>query len=209
MLREGEFVGITGASGAGKTTLLDVLVGLLAPDRGSMTVGGQRLDASALGAWRDRLSYVSQDPYLFHDSVAGNLTWARPDAADDDMWRALRLAGADGLVAGLPGGLETIVGERGTLLSGGERQRIALARALIREPRLLILDEATNAIDVEGERAILDRLAALTPRPTVVMVAHREQSLAFCQRLIALDAGRIVDDAGAHGQAPPPAHPGD
>lgn len=191
-LHPGEFVGITGASGAGKTTLLDLLVGLLMPQRGGIAIGGRALDAATLGAWRDRLSYVSQDPYLFHDSIAGNLAWAKPDASGDDMRRALKLAGAEELIAGLPQGLDTVVGERGSLLSGGERQRIALARAMIREPALLILDEATNAIDVEGERAILAGLAALTPRPTVVMVAHREQSLAFCERLITLDAGRIV-----------------
>ena len=193
VLRNGEFVGITGASGAGKTTLLDLLVGLLNPDRGSVTVGGQRLDGAVLRAWRNRISYVSQDPFLFHDSVAGNLDWARPGAAEDALWRALRLAGADRLVADLPRGLDTVLGERGSLLSGGERQRIALARALIREPALLILDEATNALDVEGERAFLERLAALAARPTIVMVAHREQSLAFCERILTLNAGRLLD----------------
>ena len=193
VLRGGEFVGITGASGAGKTTLVDLLVGLLTPDEGNISVGGKRLDETVLGAWRDRISYISQDPYLFNDSIAGNLRWARRDATAEDMGRALTLAGADALVASLPHGLDTRVGERGSRLSGGERQRIALARALIREPALLILDEATNAIDVAGERVILERLAALTPRPTVLMVAHREQSLALCERIIALDAGRLLD----------------
>ena len=192
VLHRGEFVGIGGASGAGKTTLVDLLVGLLSPDRGVISVGGERLDAANIAAWRDRISYVSQDPYLFNDTIAHNLRWARPDATDDDMRRALALADADGMVANLPQALDTIVGERGSRLSGGERQRIALARAFIRQPALLILDEATNAIDVAGERVILDRLAALEPRPTVLMVAHREQSLALCERMLMLDGGRLV-----------------
>lgn len=191
-LRPGEFVGLTGASGAGKTTLVDLLVGLLRPERGQITVGGRALDEAGIAAWRDRISYVSQEPYLFHDSIAGNLRWARPGATDAQMWRALELAGAAAFVSALPAGMETVVGERGSRFSGGERQRIALARALIREPSLLILDEATNAIDIAGERAILDRLAALSPRPTVLMVAHRDESLALCERMIALDAGRLV-----------------
>lgn len=191
-LRGGEFVGIAGSSGAGKTTLLDLLVGLLPPDKGEISVGGRRLDGAWLAAWRNRLSYVSQDPYLFNDSVAGNLRWARPDASVEEMRRALAIAGAERLLDRFPQGLHTVVGERGTLLSGGERQRIALARALIRRPTLLILDEATNAIDVEAERTILQELAALCPRPIIIMVAHREQSLALCERIITLDKGRIV-----------------
>ena len=190
----GEFLGIIGSSGAGKTTLVDLLVGLLPPQHGTIVADGKPLTGGALHAWRDEISYVSQDPFLFHDSIAGNLLWARPEATEADMWDALTLAGADGLTRGLPAGLRTVVGERGSLVSGGERQRIALARALIRRPRLLVLDEATNAIDVDGERAILRRLSALEPRPTIIMVAHREQSLAMCSRILTLEAGRIVRD---------------
>lgn len=192
-LRFGEFVGITGASGAGKTTFVDLLVGLLAPDEGAISINGISLDRSTVSAWRRRVSYVSQEPYLFNDSIAGNLRWAHPESSDDDMWRALKLAGADALVAGLAQGIDTIVGERGSRLSGGERQRIALARALIRKPALLVLDEATNAIDVPAERAILQHLASLSPRPTVLMVAHREQSLALCDRMLSFEAGRVVE----------------
>lgn len=190
----GTFLGVAGSSGAGKTTFVDLLVGLLPPQSGTISVGGRVLHGAALNAWRGRISYVSQDPFLFHDSIAGNLRWARAGASDADLWRALASAGAEAMVRALPRGLDTVVGERGSLLSGGERQRIALARALIREPILLVLDEATNAVDVDGERAILARLAALRPRPTIVTVAHREQSLAFCNRVVTLEAGRIASD---------------
>ncbi|CAA9503711.1 MAG: Lipid A export ATP-binding/permease protein MsbA [uncultured Sphingomonadaceae bacterium] len=197
VIEPGTLLGIAGPSGAGKTTLVDLLVGLLPPQVGEITAEGKPLRGAALHAWRERISYVSQDPFLFHDSIAGNLLWARPEAEDADLWRALRLAGAEGMVRALPEGLDTVVGERGSLLSGGERQRIALARALIREPLLLVLDEATNAIDVDGERAVLERLAGLRPRPTIVIVAHRDQSLALCERVITVDGGRIVADARA------------
>jgi ATP-binding cassette subfamily C protein len=112
------------------------------------------------------------------------------------LWDALRLVEADAMLQRVKAGLDTVVGERGTLLSGGERQRIALARAILRQPRLLVLDEATNAIDIEGERALFERLLAIRPRPTFIIVAHRNESLALCERLILLDRGRIISDVG-------------
>jgi ATP-binding cassette subfamily C protein len=140
------------------------------------------------------VSYVSQDPFLFHETIRRNLLWARPEASEGELWAALEAAGADMLVRRLPAGLETVVGERGTLVSGGERQRIALARALLRRPRLLLLDEATNAIDVAGEGLLLRRLRAGPERPTIIMIAHREQSLAHCERIIELREGRLARD---------------
>jgi ATP-binding cassette subfamily C protein len=126
--------------------------------------------------------------------VRRNLLWARPEVTEDELWAALESAEAAGLVRGLAAGLETIVGERGSLLSGGERQRIALARALLRRPRLLLLDEATNAIDVAGERTLLQRLRNAHPGITILMIAHREQSLAFCDRIVELREGRLARD---------------
>lgn len=193
----GSFVGICGASGAGKTTFADLLVGLFPPQLGEISVGGIPLREAALNVWRNRVSYVSQDPFLFHDTVRRNLLWAAPQSSENDLWSALRLAGADQLVRRMAQGLDTIVGERGTLVSGGERQRLALARAILRMPRLLVLDEATNAIDIASEHEILQHLVALKPRPTIVMIAHRIESMCLCEHILILDAGRFVENGSA------------
>jgi len=189
-IEPGTFVGITGPSGAGKTTFCDLLIGLYPPQSGAVLVAGQPLEGATLAGWRRSVSYVSQDPFLFHDTIRRNLLWARPEADETEIWDALKLAGADALVRRLDDQLDAVVGERGALLSGGERQRIALARALIRRPTLLLLDEATNAIDVDGERDILTRLRAMAAPPTMVMIAHRAASLALCDKVVALRGGR-------------------
>ena len=198
VIAPGECIGITGSSGAGKTTFADLLAGLLTPQDGCITVGGVPLTANALGPWRARIAYVAQDAFLFHGSVRGNLAWMAPDAREEAMWQALEIAGAADIVRRMDAGLETIVGERGTLVSGGERQRLALARAVLRAPRVLILDEATSAIDASGERAILARLRALDPRPVIILIAHRAESLALCDRVLIFEDGRV---AGAQSPA--------
>lgn len=192
VIEPGECVGMTGASGAGKTTFADLLAGLLTPQEGGISIGGVPLTAAALDAWRAGIAYVAQDAFLFHDSVRRNLAWMAPEASGEAMWRALEIAGAADLVRRMDTGLETVVGERGTLVSGGERQRLALARAVLRAPRVLILDEATSAIDASGERAILQRLRALDPRPMIVLIAHRAESLALCDRVLTLEDGRVA-----------------
>ena len=192
VIEPAECVGMTGASGAGKTTFADLLAGLLTPQEGGISIGGVPLTAAALDAWRAGIAYVAQDAFLFHDSVRRNLAWMAPEASEEAMWRALEIAGAADLVRRMDTGLETVVGERGTLVSGGERQRLALARAVLRAPRVLILDEATSAIDASGERAILQRLRALDPRPMIVLIAHRAESLALCDRVLTLEDGRVA-----------------
>ena len=193
-IEPGEMVGVSGASGAGKTTLADLLTGLVAPQAGRVTIGGVPLTEANAAHWRRQVAYIAQDPVLFNESVRRNLLWTDPGADESRIAAALAIAGADRWVEKLPQGLDTIVGEMGTLISGGERQRLALARALMRAPAILILDEATGAIDVAGEREILLRLRALDPRPTIVMIAHRSESLACCDRILTLAEGRIAED---------------
>jgi len=189
----GEFLGVTGQSGVGKTTFADLLVGLYMPQAGRISVGGKALDDASITAWQTQLSYVCQDPFIFHDTVRHNLAWANPQATEEQMWAALELAGADEWVRHLDQGLDTVLGERGSLVSGGERQRIALARALVRHPQLLVLDEATGAIDTDGERQILGRLRSMNHRPTIVLIAHRTDNLGFCDRVLRFEAGGPVN----------------
>lgn len=188
----GSVVGVTGPTGAGKTTFADLLVGLLEPQSGEIAVGGTPLRGPAAVMWRDHVSYVAQDPYLFRDTIRRNLLWARPQAGESDLWEALAIAGADNLVRHLEFGLDTVLGERGSLISGGERQRLCLARAALRRPWLFVLDEATSAIDVATEREILKRLLGLNPRPTMVMIAHRDASLSYCDRILRFHGGRLL-----------------
>lgn len=190
---EGAFVGVAGPSGAGKTTLIDMIVGLLVPQSGSVSVGGAALGGGLRSGWGNAIAYVSQEGFLFHDTVRRNLSWSNPQVTDAEIAAALEMAGATEIVARMQHGLDTVVGERGTLLSGGERQRIGLTRALLRKPRLLVLDEAANAIDAPAEGALLTRLAALDPRPTILMISHREESLAWCERVIRVADGTVTE----------------
>lgn len=194
LLSPGEMLGLTGPSGAGKSTLADLLVGLIAPQAGEVRVGHVPLSSPVAAAWRARVSYVAQDPYLFHASVRENLAWSARSADEPALWEALEAAAAADMVTRLPQGLDTVVGERGALLSGGERQRLALARALLRDGNLLVLDEATSAIDIATERAILGRLR--TRSGATLIIAHRAESLALCDRVLVLEKGRLCSGRG-------------
>jgi ATP-binding cassette, subfamily C, bacterial len=188
----GSVVAIAGASGAGKSTVADLLMGLQVPDAGSLTINGQTLTGPRLAAWRRSVAYVPQENLLFNQSIRANLVWAAPDASDADLRRVLVLTGADRVVAMMPDGLDTMVGERGARLSGGERQRLILARALLRNPALLILDEATNALDQESERAVWAVIDRLRGSLTVIVITHRLTALRRADYIAVLDGGRIV-----------------
>ncbi len=188
----GRVTAVVGSSGAGKSTLADVLLLLLVPEHGGLFVDGTVVGDDLRDAWRASIGYVPQETHLFHDSVRENVRWVAPEATDDDVLGALRMAGAGALLARLPRGLDTLIGDRGTLLSGGERQRLALARALLRRPRLLVLDEATSALDPESERAIRHTIASLTPAVTVLTITHRLTTARQADHVVVLDHGSIV-----------------
>ncbi|MBB6672264.1 ABC transporter ATP-binding protein [Cohnella nanjingensis] len=187
---------IVGRSGAGKSTLIDMLIGLVQPERGQVLVDGKPLAASDSFALRRAVSYVSQDPFLFHESVRDNLSIAAPDASEDRMWEALRFAAADVFVKKLPQGLDTVLGDRGVRLSGGERQRIVLARAILRKPSILILDEATSALDSEHEASIQEALERLRGSMTMIVIAHRLSTIRGADQIVVLDNGTIVQRGG-------------
>jgi ATP-binding cassette, subfamily C, bacterial len=163
------------------------------PSSGEVIVGGRRLTPDRIPGWRRSVALVPQDPFLFHDTVRANLVWASSGVGEAEVWEALRMAAAADFVEQLPQGLETVVGDRGMRLSGGERQRLALARALLRNPDLLILDEATSSLDTENERAIRASLGALRGRTTILVIAHRLAAASEADQVVVLDAGRVVE----------------
>ena len=184
---------IVGPSGAGKSTLAGLLLRFLEPDDGRILVGGVDLTDVELGAWRAAVGYVPQSPRLFHGTIADNLRLARPAATTRELLDAVRLSGAAEIIADLPGGLDTSVGEGGTRLSGGQRQRLAIARALLRDPGVLLLDEPTAHLDTTGEETIVALLDRLAGARTIVAISHRPR-LALTSDLVAvLDAGRLVE----------------
>ncbi len=184
---------LVGPSGAGKSTLADMLLGLLTSAEGRVLVDGEPLDGARLGAWRNSIGYVPQEPFLFHDTVRANLLWARPEATEEELRAVLRAAAAEEFVARLPQGLDTIVGDRGVRLSGGERQRLTLARALLRRPTLLLLDEATSSLDTENERLVQEAIEKLPGELTLVVIAHRLSTVRKADQVIVLSGGRVVE----------------
>ncbi len=182
----GEVLALAGPSGCGKSTLLGVLLGLVAPQAGSVRVGHRELAELDPDAWRARLAWVPQRPHLFAASVAENVRLGRPGASVEEVRAAVCAAGLDGVVADLPQGLETLLGERGAGLSAGERQRVALARAFLRDAPLLLLDEPTAALDGDTEREVGEAVRRLSRGRTVVLVAHRPALLALADRVVSL-----------------------
>jgi ATP-binding cassette subfamily C protein len=188
----GKVTAIVGSSGAGKSTVADLVNGLLSPITGRVLLDGAELTPEAARAWRRQVGYVAQDTVLFHDTVRANLRWAKPDASEQEMSESLRLAAAE-FVFDLPQGLDTTVGDRGMLLSHGQRQRIALARALLRKPGLLILDEATSSLDFDNEKRILDAIKLLHGRTTVLLIAHRVSAIQRAEMIYVLENGSVAE----------------
>ncbi|MFB7395684.1 thiol reductant ABC exporter subunit CydD [Streptomyces sp. NPDC056191] len=193
----GETVALVGPSGAGKSTLLDVVLGFAAPQEGgSVRVGGRPFAALDLEAWRSRIAWVPQRPYLFAGTIAENVRLARPDASDEAVREALRDAGADGFVSGLPQGLDTPLGEDGAGLSAGQRQRLALARGFLADRPVLLLDEPTAALDGETEAGVVDAVRRLAAGRTVLLVAHRPALLAVADRVVRVGTAPSGEGAG-------------
>ncbi|WP_448623798.1 ABC transporter ATP-binding protein [Geodermatophilus sp. URMC 64] len=187
----GSTLAVVGPTGSGKSTLAGLLVRLVDPADGHVLLDGVDLRTLREGEVSGQAAFVPQGTFLFDDTVRGNVTLGG-DFSDDEVWTALRTAAADEFVAALPQGLDTRVGERGASLSGGQRQRLALARAVVRKPRLLVLDDATSAVDPAVEQRILDALRATDPPSTVVVVAYRQATIALADEVIWLEHGRVT-----------------
>lgn len=192
----GQITAVVGPSGAGKTTFVDLLTGLLQPQSGEILVDGQPLHHLSQAAWGRQISYLPQENFLFYGSIRDNLTYLAPHCSDKDLWETLHLAAADAFVRELPDGLETMIGDQGITLSGGERQRLALARALLRQPGLLILDEATSALDGLNEQYIQSTLNRLRGKTTIVLIAHRLATIRYADQIIVLNNGQVSENGG-------------
>jgi ABC-type multidrug transport system fused ATPase/permease subunit len=194
----GKTTAIVGPSGAGKTTVIDLVMRLVLPQSGQVAVDGVPLADLDVADWRRRISYVAQDAVMFHTSVRENIEWGRPGASAEEIERAARLAFAHDFVTQLPEGYDTIVGDRGMRLSGGQKQRIALARALVRDPEILILDEATSALDAESETQIQSAIEKLSESITILIVTHRLATVRIADHIYVLDKGRLVEQGTWH-----------
>jgi ATP-binding cassette, subfamily B, bacterial len=188
----GTTTAIVGPSGAGKTTLGYMITRLYEPQQGRVTIDGIDVSQVTLDSLADAVAVVSQETYLFHGTLRANLLFARPDASDSELEDAVRSAHLSELIASLPDGLETVVGDRGFRFSGGERQRVAIARALLRNPAILVLDEATSALDTDTEAAVRDELSRLAQGRTTIIIAHRLSTIRGADQVVVLDEGRIA-----------------
>lgn len=193
----GQKLAIVGPSGSGKTTLMALLMRFYDPQQGRILLDGRDLRTIKQSALRRNIGVVLQDPLLFNDSVRANIAYGRPDASEEDIVAAARAASADEFIRRLPQGYDTVVGERGALLSVGERQRVTIARALLKDPPILVLDEATSALDAESEEAVQAALETLIERRTTFIIAHRLATVVNADRIVVLKEGRIVE-SGRH-----------
>lgn len=197
LVEPGETIAFVGSSGSGKSTLLNLVLGFLRPTEGRILLDGRDMEELDLRTARRFVSVVPQESVLFEGSIRDNVTYGLDDVSDDRVLDALERAQALDIVDALPEGWRTVIGERGARLSGGQRQRLAIARALVRDPRILLLDEATSALDAESEQKVKDALAELMRGRTTLVVAHRLSTIRSADRIVVLDAGRVVE-VGSH-----------
>ncbi|HSE59891.1 MAG TPA: lipid A export permease/ATP-binding protein MsbA [Nitrospiraceae bacterium] len=195
----GEVVALVGSSGSGKTTLISLVPRFYAPTSGTVLINGQDIASYTLRSLRSQIGIVSQEVVLFDDTIRNNIAYSRDGASDEEVMRAAHAAHAHEFISKLPQGYQTIVGERGLKLSGGERQRLAIARAILKDPPILILDEATSALDSESERVVQLALSNLMKNRTTLVIAHRLSTIQKADRIVVMSRGRIVE-SGTHEQ---------
>jgi ATP-binding cassette subfamily B protein len=193
----GQLVALVGPSGAGKTTISQLVPRVYDANAGRVLIGGQDVRDLGLQSLHDAIGVVAQDAHLFHDTIRANLLYAKPDADEQELVRALQAAQIWDLVSGMPQGLETVVGDRGHRLSGGEKQRLAIARVLLKAPAIVILDEATAHLDSESEVAVQRALAAALQGRTSLVIAHRLSTIRSADQILVIDGGRVVQ-SGTH-----------
>jgi subfamily B ATP-binding cassette protein MsbA len=196
-VRAGEIVALVGPSGAGKTTLANLVPRFYDVSEGSIVIDGRDIRTIRLSSLREKVSIVAQDTFLFNETVFDNIAYGRPGAKEEDVYRAAETACAHEFILKLPEGYKTLIGERGLKLSGGQRQRLAIARALLKDAPLLILDEATSHLDTESERLVQQAVTALMKRRTVLVIAHRLSTIRQANKIVVLEAGTIVE-IGSH-----------
>jgi len=187
-----QMTAFVGKSGAGKSTLIDILMGLNQPEKGEVLIDGVPLMKEHLPSLRSAISYVPQDPYLFNTTIRDNLMLVKPSASDEQIWEALKFASAAEFVNRLPNKLDTLIGDRGIRLSGGERQRLVLARAILRNPSILVLDEATSSLDTESEARIQEAIERLKGKMTIIVIAHRLSTIRNADQVVVLEQGKVI-----------------
>jgi ATP-binding cassette, subfamily B, bacterial len=189
----GRLTALVGPSGAGKTTITQLVSRMYDVTEGAVRIGGQDVRDATMASLRGAVGVVTQDAHLFHDTIRANLVYARPDATDDELIEALRAAQIWDLVADMPEGLDTIVGDRGYRLSGGEKQRLAIARLLLKAPSVVVLDEATAHLDSESEVAVQRALGIALAGRTSIVIAHRLSTIREADQILVIDDGRVVE----------------
>ena len=196
-MKSGEMIGLVGHSGSGKSTMINLLLRFYDPDSGQILIDGVDLREIPQHYLRSRIGVVLQETFLFSGSIFENVIYSKPDATREEVIRACKLANAHDFIMKFPDGYDTRIGQNGQTLSGGEKQRIAIARAVIHDPKILILDEATASLDTESEKLVQEALRRLVQNRTTIAIAHRLSTLKFADRLIVLDHGRIAE-SGTH-----------
>ena len=192
-------IGLVGKSGAGKSTTINLLCRFYEPDAGTLKIDGMDYTQMSLQEMRRQIGIVLQEPFLFNGTVSENIAYGKPSASFEEIMEAAKAANAHSFILAKPDGYDTMVGERGAKLSGGERQRVSIARAILHNPRILILDEATSAVDVETEKQIQEAIGRLIKGRTTFAIAHRLSTLRNADRLIVLDGGKI-SEMGTHAE---------